>query len=102
MATLEEEMLAQKLGYPNFTTMRLRERNARIREDEEELRGYERQEFLERERRRRAGAPPSPHIFTIPGGDPEAARAALAERQENYRQAAEQAAPEPEGDGGAS
>lgn len=89
MATLEEEMLAQRLGYPNFATLRQRERNARVREGEEAMRedGRRRREACVAQQR--AGGLPGSHIFsTIGDPDDPAARAALAERRENYRPAA--------------
>ncbi len=91
MATLEEEMLARRMGFPNFATLRQRERNARIREYEEADRKAQGAQAAEQVQRQRAGATPSPHTFTFIGGDDEAARAARMERQVNWGQPAEKA-----------
>ncbi len=89
MATLEEEMLARRMGFPNFATLRQRERNARIREYEEADRKAQGQQAADQVRRQRAGAPASLHTFTIIGGDDQAARAARMERHVNWGMPAE-------------
>ncbi len=91
MATLEEEMLARRMGFPNFATLRQRERNARIREYEEANRKAQGQHAAEQMQRQRAGAPVSLHTFTIIGGDDDATRAARMERRVNWGQSAEKA-----------